>query len=409
MKIDQARLRWPLVLLAADLSDDWQCFLPVLPRQWPSLLYLDEGSRNTHHQLSARMFVLFYILRILYPHCNSGSSTRNFRADGSILETLGVLSWCSTSRAARFSYYLLPCQSSRFYQRGKHGGFKPDFKNGYSYAFPRAGSDYKNRLPGISPEFTVIIRTRDREDFLALTLKSLENQTYRNFRVIVVEDGQNPVSREVAEQAAKRLTVQCIPIGENCGRSHAGNVGLEAAQTPYICFLDDDDYLFADHFEVISCLIEKNPECNLFLVNSVEAEFAINNRENFPLLLERMRNYRVSPVRRVDFAQANPLPIQSFVFHRDIYLKHGGFDERLDALEDWDLWLRYVTDSQFVYEGKTTSIFRMPKEQKRRKERETFIRSFFPIVYENMRGYMMILPVQEIYDVSPTPVSFPKR
>jgi hypothetical protein len=56
----------------------------------------------------------------------------------------------------------------------------------------------------------------------------------------------------------------------------------------------------------------------------------------------------------------NFMPIQSVLFHRSLYERHGGFAEDMDQLEDWNLWTRYAIDEDFVQLRKVTSKYRVP-------------------------------------------------
>lgn len=47
------------------------------------------------------------------------------------------------------------------------------------------------------------------------------------------------------------------------------------------------------------------------------------------------------PFNRLLLYTFNYIPIQSIMFQKSLYEEYGGFDEKLDNLEDWDLWVRY--------------------------------------------------------------------
>jgi hypothetical protein len=58
----------------------------------------------------------------------------------------------------------------------------------------------------------------------------------------------------------------------------------------------------------------------------------------------------------------NYLPIQSVVFRRELYAKYGGFDEELENLEDWNLWVRYSQVDDFQMVDRVTSLFTIAGE-----------------------------------------------
>lgn len=105
----------------------------------------------------------------------------------------------------------------------------------------------------------------------------------------MVEDGVDPGAEYVVNAFRNRLNIRYLPVNAALGRCMVGNLGLEAAQTDYVCFLDDDDYFFAEHLEVMACLIEEQPGCGLFVTGSVEARCKTDpeNAEKFHYLSKR--------------------------------------------------------------------------------------------------------------------------
>ena len=61
------------------------------------------------------------------------------------------------------------------------------------------------------------------------------------------------------------------------------------------------------------------------------------------------------------------------MFSREVYNECGGFDTNLDALEDWDLWLKYAMKYDFDFLKKTTSIYRVPAIKEISLERQKFL------------------------------------
>ena len=158
----------------------------------------------------------------------------------------------------------------------KNSGIQFSFEAGYDYI--RQGATCRVEKPEKTIDLTVIVRTYNRPSVLAMTLESLCNQTVKNFKVIVVEDGLTPVSQETADSFAGRLNIEYIPLKAQCGRCAAGNVALENVKTEFAVFLDDDDYFFADYVEAVSLLAEKNPDCKMLCSSSMQAEIITHNR-----------------------------------------------------------------------------------------------------------------------------------
>lgn len=225
---------------------------------------------------------------------------------------------------------------------------------GRDYDYSREGAFYTcQKYPDQPlPLVSVITRTcPGRINFLRQSVATILNQTYPNIELIVVEDGGTTaehVAHEIKQQ--HRLTRVIYESITKSGRSEAGNRGLALATGDYAMFLDDDDLLFADHVEVLALKLRE--QSSYVAAYSLAAEFSDLNtkpktvwNQVFSRELLLSRNY---------------FPIQSVMFRRTVFLSQGGFDSQFDALEDWDLWLRFSTQGDFYFVEKLTSLYRVP-------------------------------------------------
>ena len=263
----------------------------------------------------------------------------------------------------------------------------------FQYGFLRSGTNEISNALNSSIRFTIVIRTFQRPQLLARTLESLRWQVYTNFDVIVVEDGKNPVSMKIVESAAQWLNICYVCARTQWGRCRTGNEGVIRAQTEYVCFLDDDDYFFADHLETMARLISRAPECGMFCAQAVEGRCRISS-----CLLEQseivsIKNVGKTSLGSIDFFIDNPVPIQAVVFRKELYMSCGGLDPELDALEDWDLWMRMACKTQIASVEKATSIFRVPEDPKEFEKRHANIDRYkkrFIIRWQVMRDFLQL-------------------
>ncbi|BCZ48930.1 glycosyl transferase [Clostridium gelidum] len=96
------------------------------------------------------------------------------------------------------------------------------------------------------------------------TINSIINQSCKNFELLLIDDGSNDKSIEIAENLLINSDVDFKVIRqENSGVSVARNKGISEAKGEYVCFLDSDDYIHTDY---IKLMYEKASNCNCDLV-----------------------------------------------------------------------------------------------------------------------------------------------
>lgn len=248
-------------------------------------------------------------------------------------------------------------------------GFSPTFQ-GFDYENNRKGAFFKNR-PWQSfaslPLVSVIVRTHKRPLVLQNAIRSLLNQTYPNVEIVIVEDGQN-TAQKVVEQFMPLGKIQYHYTGINKGRSHAGNLGMSMATGSLLCFLDDDDMVYADHVET---LVGELLSENYNMVHAPAFCVTTDTQSIDPYIYTETR-YEVKhdyPADKEELLNNNLFPIQSVLFEKRLFDELGGFDETIDYLEDWALWLKYAQNSSIGYADKLTSLYRVPANAKQYKTR----------------------------------------
>lgn len=109
------------------------------------------------------------------------------------------------------------------------------------------------------PRFSVIVPVYNRVDEVKDLLKSLMEQSCRDFEVILVEDGSTLPCRDIAElYAAKGLDVQYY-YKSNEGRSIARNYGIERSTGDYLVFFDSDCVIPTDYFSTLAHELDTTP------------------------------------------------------------------------------------------------------------------------------------------------------
>lgn len=111
------------------------------------------------------------------------------------------------------------------------------------------------------PLVTIIVPAYNIEKYIAECLDSLLNQTKKNHKIVIVNDGSTDSTGEICLAYQKEHSDVVIYIyQENRGLGEARNMGLKAVDTPYLTFLDSDDWLNIKYVECFSQLIEEVDE-----------------------------------------------------------------------------------------------------------------------------------------------------
>ncbi len=108
------------------------------------------------------------------------------------------------------------------------------------------------------PLISIIVPVYQVEKYLVKCINSIINQTYRNLEIILVDDGSTdncPAICDLFQTEDSRIKVI---HQENGGLSHARNVGLEIATGDFIGFVDSDDWIEPNMYEVLMCALQES-------------------------------------------------------------------------------------------------------------------------------------------------------
>ena len=135
---------------------------------------------------------------------------------------------------------------------------------------------------------SVIIPVYNVEEYLHYAIESLEKQTYKNFEIILVNDGSTDDSGKLCDEYSEKYSNVRVFHKENGGLSDARNFGVQKAKGEFITFLDPDDYLEAYSLELLADIQEKH-NCDI-VSTRVKATELYNVYSNHYLTEENFKN-----------------------------------------------------------------------------------------------------------------------
>lgn len=187
---------------------------------------------------------------------------------------------------------------------------------------------------------TVVIPVYNRVFELERCLKSLENQSIKDFRVIVCDDGSDNRSQieTLVKNFSEKLDISCISIKNTGGPSSPRNKGISKCSTDWIAFLDSDDTWSKYKLEMTKNYINDYD----FIYHKMSV---INNftRTNKSIGEKYHKGYLPLQIMTI----GNKIPTSSVVIKKTI-LKNIKFDENKNIVsyEDVDLWVRLFQDKR---------------------------------------------------------------
>ena len=204
-----------------------------------------------------------------------------------------------------------------------------------SFSRPVSAGDELRDYPAPSIAFSVVIPLYNKERYIKRALMSVLMQTWRDFEVIVVDDGSTDCGPQLVASLANprvRLIRQA-----NHGVSAARNRGIAEATYGWIAFLDADDEYFPTFLEKCAECIEKTSG-----IGAVYTGILIRNNAD-PVFPDSNRSTEGVKVDYLRFALERPgrgMTSSSVVVRKDVFELAGYFEEGLRIGEDSDMWFR---------------------------------------------------------------------
>jgi glycosyltransferase involved in cell wall biosynthesis len=205
---------------------------------------------------------------------------------------------------------------------------------------------------GVSPrlQVSVIIPTFNRERFVTKAISSVLNQKFKDYEIIVIDDGSTDGTQQVLESFVNKIKLIIQP---NSGVSSARNAGLRVARGQWVAFLDSDDEWTEDYLSTLMSQAEEFPHAVAHIANAVtvlpdggrsslfvETRLLCRFKAKTSLVFERPLAVIVKHA---------PWFLQASIMRRDVLLRAGTFNTELSIAEDLDVISRVALIGPFTF------------------------------------------------------------
>ena len=200
-----------------------------------------------------------------------------------------------------------------------------------------------------APYFSVVVPTYNRERFISKTLRSIADQVFQDFEVIVVDDCSTDNTVAEVQPFLKDNRFQLLLNSTNSERAVSRNRGMMAAKGKFLTLLDSDDLMYPYCLQDAYDFSKGHPEYKFF-----RNYYDIKDREGKLLRVQK----KVAADYLKLIAKENFLSCIGVFMEREIYARFF-FDEdrRIIRSEDWELWLRIMADYKLHTIPKVNSTY----------------------------------------------------
>ncbi|MFM5080747.1 glycosyltransferase family 2 protein [Aeromonas veronii] len=191
------------------------------------------------------------------------------------------------------------------------------------------------------PLVSIIIPCFNSSLIISKALESLLIQSFKNFEVIIIDDGSDDfssLSRIVAEYQSS-LNIKLIELPVNCGAPRARNVGIAEAKGSFIAFLDSDDIW---HEYKLSIQLDAMMSSGA----SISAHAYIDDIQTRGVLGDFSNDIKHHIVNLQRFCLGNPFATPTVMVKSDGFIP---FDERFRVVDDYRCWIENVKKGRAIY------------------------------------------------------------
>ncbi|MCH2233035.1 MAG: glycosyltransferase [Crocinitomicaceae bacterium] len=208
----------------------------------------------------------------------------------------------------------------------------------------------------MNPLISIISPVYNCENFLDTTINSVINQTYKNWELILVNDGSTDSSAKIIQSYLEKDTRIILISKENGGQASARNFGLKKAKGEWITFIDADDIYLPNKLKLqLKDQRKFNPDFLYGLGFYLTEKSKLCALEPYEWITGQKSGKEFFKI----LFSSCLVNINTVLLSRDLINRVGYFDEDevLRGTEDWDYWLRLSRQCNSVYGSDNREVY----------------------------------------------------
>lgn len=201
--------------------------------------------------------------------------------------------------------------------------------------------------------FSVIVCTLNSEEYLEDCLSSIANQNFKNFETIIIDGHSTDKTGDILKKYKNRLKLK-IHKQKPRGISAAMNEGVRRARGNYVIHLHSDDSFYDKNvLKDVNRFLKAHPKHGVIYSKIVAIESNGDKIGVFP-------KYKILQIGSKNLLKYfNYIPHQATFIKKGVFKRCGNFDETLKSKMDYDLWLRLIDKTPFIFLDRIVANFRV--------------------------------------------------
>lgn len=182
------------------------------------------------------------------------------------------------------------------------------------------------------PLVTVYITNYNYARFLKQSIESVLNQTFKQYEILIIDDGSTDNSRDIIESYRGYSNIEII-YQQNKGLNITNNIAMRSANGKYLMRLDADDFLVENALELMVSKLESNPDIGLVFPDYYYVDAAGNVTGE-----ERRHNFE-EEVSLYD----QPAHGACTMVRLSYLINVGGYNENFNCQDGYELWIKFIS------------------------------------------------------------------